>query len=346
MPPPGPDIDPLLRPFLGAHGSADAELLLARLLDEEAAPVIARVLRTKAGGSDAASQDRIAELTSAAREELIGRLLTARVDDASGAIANFRGYVAAVAYNVWAEHLRKENPRRAMLTNRVRYLLENRTTQRGFAVWESPAGVRLCGLQSMRAAGAAAAPTPKLQLLALDPQVAARDAFGNHGWNGMHLAELLAGLFRWLERPIELRDLIDALAQLLAISDEKVSMDAVSSAAEFVDPQPSPVDSAQWAEYLQWLWRELQNLSLPQRTAFLLHSSVTREFDFRGIASIRQIAAALDSSPEQFAAIWPELPHDDATIAERLRLQRQQVINLRRVARDRLGAAWRNFTNC
>lgn len=68
-----------------------------------------------------------------------------------------------------------------------------------------------------------------------------------------------------------------------------------------------------------------------------------REFELRGVASLRQLAALLSFSPEQFAAIWPELPQDDATIAQRLQLQRQQVINLRRVARDRLGAAWRDW---
>lgn len=345
--PSGHDIDPLLRPFLAAHASVDTERLLARLLDEEAAPVIARVLRTKAGGSNAAAQDRVADLTSAAREELIGRLLTARVDEGSRAIANFRSYVAAVAYNVWAEHLRKESPGRAMLTNRVRYLLENRTAQRGFALWDGPAGERLCGLQSMRALSLPGAATPKLQLLAVDPLAAARDAFGKRGWQGMHMAELVAGLFRWLERPTEFRELIEALVELLEISDEKVSIDAPLpgiDVRELAEAHSSPVDSLKWTEYLDWLWREVQHLSIPQRTAFLLHSHVTREFDFRGIASMRQIAGALGVAPEVFAAMWPRLPHDDAAIAAGLRLQRQQVINLRRVARDRLGAAWRNFT--
>ncbi len=338
--------DPLLTAFRAARDQQQADTLLAQLLETEAAPVIARVLRGKAGRSDDVGRDSIADLTSAAREELISRLLDFRSDPASTEIRNFRGYVAAVAYNVWAEHLRREKPGRAMLLNRVRYLLENRTRQRGFALWDGPAGERWCGLQDMRNAALPLVTTPKLQLLCVDPSAVARDAFSGRDWRRMDMAELLAQLFRWLDAPVELRHLLDALAELLEISDERVSIDAQSrplAEAEFVDPAASAVDALKWMEYLRWLWAELAHLSMSQRTAFLLHSHVTREFDHRGVASLRQLAASLGLSAEEFATIWNELPQDDFKIAERLQLQRQQVINLRRVARDRLGAAWREW---
>jgi hypothetical protein len=233
-----------------------------------------------------------------------------------------------------------------MLLNRVRYLLENRTNQSGFALWDGPAGERWCGLQTSRATAQPISTTPKLQLLEADPVAVAREAFRGRDWRRIDLAALLAGLFRWLESPVELRHLVDALAELLEISDEKISIDAETTRMQettFVDPAASAVDALKWMEYLRWLWTAVARLSLPQRTAFLLHSHVTREFDFRGVASLRQIAEILGFEPEQFAIVWNELPHDDATIAARLQLQRQQVINLRRVARDRLGAAWREW---
>ena len=338
--------DPLLIGFRAAREPQEADWLLAQLLETEAGPVIARVLHGKIGGSEAGQHHDIADLTSAAREELIARLLEMRNGDASIEIRNFRGYVATVAYNVWAQHLRTEKPGRAMLLNRVRYLLENRTAQRGFALWDGPAGERWCGLQGAQKTTQPASTTPKLQLLAVDPFAVAREAFNGRDWRSMDLAGLLAGLFRWLHSPVELRHLLDAVAELLAVSDEKVSLEmqpALARRTEFVDPGTSAVDSLKWLEYLRWLWTELARLSMPQRTAFLLHSDVTRELDFRGVASLREIAAVLAFSPEQFATVWPELPQDDATIAQRLNLQRQQVINLRRVARDRLGAAWRKW---
>ena len=338
-----PQPDPLLVPFLTARDPLTADEHLAELLETEAAPVIARVLQSRSGGSE----DDLADLTSAAREELIARLRALRDGDDAAEIRNFRGYVATVAYHAWAQHLRTEKPGRAMLLNRVRYLLENRTTQRGFALWDSPAGERCCGLRGVRNASPLLSTTPKLQLLAVDPAAAARDAFSGRDCRQMPLAELLAGLFRWLETPIELRQLLDALAELLEVSDEKVSIDAVPGEApmELVDPAASAVDTTKWREYLRWLWSEIGRLSLPQRTAFLLHSDVTRELDLHGVASVRDMAGALGFSAEQFATVWNALPQDDATIAQRLQLQRQQVINLRRVARDRLGAAWRKWIN-
>lgn len=338
-------LDPLVNAYVNAASAAEADAALSRLVEGEAAPVIARVLQQKSGRGGPSAEADVADLASAARAELIARLSEVRSGESATEIRSFRGYVAALTYNVWAQHLRTENPGRAMLLNRVRYLLENRTTQRGFAMWDGPSGERWCGLETSRTA-APVTTTPKLQLLAIDPSAAARTAFADHDWRRMDLAQLLGMLFHWLGTPVELRHLLDALAELLDVSDEKVSLEALPAAAhgpEFVDPAASAVDSLKWMEYLRWLWAELGALTLPQRTAFLLHSDVTREFDLRGVASLREIAAALAFAPEHFAAIWNELPHDDATIAQRLQLQRQQVINLRRVARDRLGAAWRKW---
>ena len=55
-----------------------------------------------------------------------------------------------------------------------------------------------------------------------------------------------------------------------------------------------------------------------------------------GIASIRQIAEAVAIPAEEFARLWNDLPLDDAALALRLGVTRQQVINLRKSARARL----------
>jgi hypothetical protein len=181
-------------------------------------------------------------------------------------------------------------------------------------------------------------------LLKIDPFAAAADAFGERDWRRMNLATLLTGLFNWLGHPFELNALVDVIGELLEISDKQESLE------EDAEPHAlgsirSPDDSLKWKEYLQWLWREMAHLSLPQCTAFLLHSEVVIELDFCGIASIRQIAALLSISPEELATMWSLIPLDDLSIAARLNRERQQVINLRRVARDRLGAAWKKWIN-
>ncbi len=69
-----------------------------------------------------------------------------------------------------------------------------------------------------------------------------------------------------------------------------------------------------------------------------------RELELLGIASLRTIAGRLDLSPNELAGLWNRLPLDDLAIAKMLDCTRQQVINLRRVARDKLGGAWREWT--
>ncbi|MGI9089378.1 MAG: hypothetical protein ACR2HH_16825 [Chthoniobacterales bacterium] len=337
-------MDPLLVPFVAATTEVEANEALMRLLEAEAGPVIARVLHLKLGSH----ASEAADLASAARAELIERLLALRGGPEAPAITNFRGYVAAVAYNTWAQSLRVEQPARAMLLNRVRYLLENRKARHGLAMWNGIAGERWCGFEQWKADAMITASSAKVARLTLNPTATAREALRAQDCRHISLAELTSGLFTWIGGPLELRDLVGVLSELLEISDEKELFDEESpteSREGVAHPGASPHDELKWQEYLRWLWKELGLLSLPQRSAFLLHSEVTLEFDFRGIASIREIAAALGITAEEFALLWSTLPLSDLLIAARLHLQRQQVINLRRVARDGLGAAWQKWIN-
>ena len=55
-----------------------------------------------------------------------------------------------------------------------------------------------------------------------------------------------------------------------------------------------------------------------------------------GVASFREVAAALEMTPQELAEVWNRLPLEDREIAARLGVDRQQVINLRSTARERL----------
>jgi hypothetical protein len=98
-----------------------------------------------------------------------------------------------------------------------------------------------------------------------------------------------------------------------------------------------------YRQYLSRLWGEVCELPVNQRVAILLNLrdddglSALPLLPLTGIATIRQIAEVLNIPALDLAALWPELPLDDARIAERLTLKRQQVINLRKSARERLG---------
>ncbi|MGH8093684.1 MAG: hypothetical protein ACREIF_09455 [Chthoniobacterales bacterium] len=311
---------------------------LTRLIMVQADPLIEVILHTRkardGGQADGSSNDE--DIASAARENLIGQL-SALHQEAREPIRDFRAYVASTTYAAWAESLRARHPPRALFLNRLRYLLEGRSPQKGFALWKDADGVKWCGLTPWM--GRLGRPSPKLQWLLIDADAAVREALGGLDPAELVLPELIARIFRWLGGPIELRDLTTALAEVPGIAGTPAPTSGNSSAA--FDPRQSPAEDLVWKEYLGWLWREIGTLSDRQRRAFLLHSEILREFELLGVASIRSVALALGLAGTELAELWNRLPLDDLTIAGMLACTRQQVINLRRVARDKLGEAWR-----
>jgi len=93
----------------------------------------------------------------------------------------------------------------------------------------------------------------------------------------------------------------------------------------------------------------MEQLPRNQRAALLLNLKETSGFGCitlfpaTGIASVRQLAAAVEMTPESFAELWNDLPLEDAKIAELLGLTRQQVINARKSGRERLTRRLRGF---
>jgi hypothetical protein len=172
------------------------------------------------------------------------------------------------------------------------------------------------------------------------------------GKGGKELAGTIAAIFNHVRHPIEFDELVSAVAALLGISDQPLESlaedeDAVASVGDSAEPDPA------WRiekrMFLQRLWEELEQLPRNQRTALLLNLKETSGFGCitlfpaTGIASVRQLAAAVEMTPESFAELWNDLPLEDAKIAELLGLTRQQVINARKSGRERLTRRLRGF---
>ena len=123
--------DPALALYLRAQSEDQAAVQLVSLFRLQAEPVIEQILRAKRSAT-IHSELEVEDVTSAAREQLMRQLALLR-DGQREPIRDLRGYVASITYSAWAEMLRGRYPQRAMLFNRLRYLLEDRTTQKGFA---------------------------------------------------------------------------------------------------------------------------------------------------------------------------------------------------------------------
>ena len=150
-----------------------------------------------------------------------------------------------------------------------------------------------------------------------------------------------------------LDDLVDLVGQLLGLADAPAVRpgaddDRPPDADAIADPAPSALAVLSDREALAGLWAEVEQLPVRQRLALLLNlrddegHGVIALLPVTGIASIRSIATMLEMPASELATLWPALPLDDAAIAERLGLTRQQVINLRKSARARLGRKMRD----
>lgn len=108
------------------------------------------------------------------------------------------------------------------------------------------------------------------------------------------------------------------------------------------DPAPNAAVALVERHRLALLWQEIRRLPPRQVAALLLNLRDDRGgnavvlLPLTGIATLREIARALGLAAEAFAEMWNRLPLEDAAIAELLGITRQQVINLRKSARERL----------
>lgn len=341
-------IDARLLPYLHATSEADSDRLLNALISECIEPVIKQVIRSKLrvyfDQKGRASHNPDAEdLYSEALLQLLARLKECKASPTEKSIGNLRSYVAVISYHTCYEYLRLKYPQRHNLKNKLRYLL---THQPGLALWENESGDLLGGFTEWRDQAKAPARSDRLQQLLNDPRTAMQSASRRGDYQRANQSDLAAAIFNHTDHPIELDELVDIVAGLWGIKDRA---DKQATREEDADPlanlaQPSADAAAEVDHrfFLKWLWEEIRQLPARQRMALLLNlrddqgGGVTALLPITGVATVRQIAAALEMTAEEFASLWPQLPLDDASIAGLLSLTRQQVINLRKCARERL----------
>ena len=156
------------------------------------------------------------------------------------------------------------------------------------------------------------------------------------------ITRALDHVFDHARKPVELERLVEKVAELFRLPMSPTQA-ARHERIERIDETASVESSLVYRSALIEVWREIDLLPPRQRVALLLGlrdengSAITSLLILLRIATFDELAAAVELSPEELAAIWDQLPLPDMVIAERLGLTRQQVINLRKSARDRLG---------
>jgi hypothetical protein len=253
-----------------------------------------------------------------------------------GTIENYRSYVQQAAANACRAWLRKQHPLRARLRNKVRYVVSHHPR---LAVWHDDELGLVCGRPEWR--GRAVPPSGDRFAEAIRGRLASGSSF----------VELLVSLVDSLAAPCRLETLVTLVADVQGLDERPRA--AREGATVDVDAVPDLAASnetrLEHRTFLHHLWREIESLPPRQRAALLLNlrdedgRSMIALFPEGGIASRAAIAATLGLSAPELDRLWPELPRDDAWIAEHLGITRRQVINLRKCARERLARRTRSW---
>lgn len=241
--------------------------------------------------------------------------LRALHDDPDRGIENFQSYLATLTYNCANDFMRRSFPERARLKKRVRYALTNDPR---LAMWNSGAGPA-GGLAEWSGSASAASEIA----LALEPPSG-------------DTAQALLAIFAATRRPVLVDAIVDFLAATWRIKPPPPAL-VIDAGRE--DDAASRFEDRDFARAL---WEEIRQLRPAQRKALLLNLRYGGDLDIvtvlvmSGITTFGELASALEMDRDELLRVWKELPLEDAKIAAMLHVTRQQVINLRKAARDRL----------
>ena len=311
----------------------DPDSLLETLLVDCAQPILKRVARSRLGSLYTPAD--AADLASEAMLELLGRLRAMREGNRPAAEYPFDALAAGVAANTVHRFFARRFPERNRLRKRLRYVME---TDARLRLWTGADGAAICGLAGAAQEGQPLAGAADIERCAAQMR---KQPLPAHP-----LGPLAAATLRALARPVDLSRLTALVAEMVGGLQEPSWISPSAYREEEVpgmppDPAPSAAARLELRQRLERLWPQILDLTVRHRNALLLSArgpsgAAAWLLVDLGVASFREMAEALETTPETLAGLWNRLPLEDLEIAARLGLGRQQVINLRCTARERL----------
>lgn len=303
--------DPALRRLILLDEEAEARRELDEIVESRVLPVVYRVIDSYTRPGQVLDGLQRDEIASAIVLRVIERLHAVRSDE-SHAIGRLDEYVVVLSNHAVSDELRERHPRRARLRNQLRYVLAR---SQAIASWHA-ARALVCGRAEWTG------------------RTDVADPFASAGGMPADDGSLERSVLRILDHlgaPVRVETLLSFLIENTEEEPE-----------EAAGVQPSPADAFEIRESIFAVWREILELQPQQRAALLLNLREASEVNvislliLANVATFEEVAEAAGLTPVQLEALWPTLPIPDADIAVRLGVTRQQVINLRKAARERL----------
>jgi hypothetical protein len=341
--------DSLLTRFLTAKSESISDELLRAIIAEHADPIIEKILRSRLrvslnGGGTQQNQNAL-EIAGDLRASIISALRALRQNPNQTAIANFADFVALKTYSACADYFREKHPQRWRLKNLLRRRLRQNPR---FTLWQ--------GEDKRWYAGFSA--DERRQETASEAEVPDAAESNTHPTDGklsaaqMKSDEFLRVLFERSGRPIVFDEIVKIAAETWHINDPPAeSIDAASYERDeqFTSSEPRVDLALEQRLFFEQVWFEVCQLPVLQRAALLLNLRDSRDggmisfLPFLGVASKEELARLLELPYADFQKLWNELPLDDLRIAQMFGITRQQVINLRKTARERLARRMRKL---
>lgn len=296
-----------------------------------ASPLVKRVVKRRFFSSRDTTAEDQEDVCGDAIAAIISRVRALRSAPDGAVIGDFESFAAGVAARTASRFFMARSPRRTLLRNRLRYVL---TTDKRFRIWQSDHGAWHCGLAGKSG----------ITAVLSDAEVeACRGKLAATARSAGRLPEVVLQILTLARGTMELSALTSLAADSLGITDRNEVLDDI--AGNLPTPEPGAARQAEMRQLARELWREVCELPLPQRRALLLNlgsaggagqQATAWLIPDLGIATFRALAEKLGMTAEDLASIWNRLPLPDNDIAARFGLERQQVINLRSAARQRL----------
>lgn len=340
--------DPLLLSFLQTDDEEESQHYLALITNTYARPIVKNIVGCKLGvfldlhGSTYRHQDA-EDLYNEVLLHVITRLRHLKAHKGT-TITRFQDYVAVVAYHACHRYWNSQkHPQRKHIEGRLRNLL-NRDKE--LALWHCMGREWLCGFAVWRQKGVTYILTEQYRQLLSAPRDFIKDTHAAIGFTFELNVELLTEIFTKVGVPLRVHDLAQIVADLYRaphrVAYVKIEERAFEEHGITLRSKTDLAATIEERSYLRYIWKEICDLPLSQRTVLLLNlkdphgTNLMALLPMTGIATVSEIAVLLSISIEEFADLWMKMPLDDEMIAQRLSLTRQQVINQRKAARRRL----------
>ena len=339
------EADVLLEQWFRESDPTRARMMMEHLIGFHAEPMIRRIISFKldsGGGARGSQRADVDDVCGTALYNLLARLHRIKSGESEPAVRNFGGYTAVTAYNACNEFFRNKRPVWVSLSAKVRYLV---THAPQFGLWQTADGLEVCGFAGDRGR------EPNSDTARLSE--ACRKRWERQDPARLALADLVDTVLEAAAKPLTFEHLVDAVAECSGVKETRVqSLDEEPgegvSRWEPADGRPAAESRLSERQYIDRLWKEICELPLEHRKALLFNlqdgaGGDIQLFEFLGVATISQIAAAVEMDALAFAELWKRLPIDDVSIGRELGLSRQDVANRRSAARKRLARKMKDF---